>query len=308
MKNVFLLTTLLSAILFLSCEKVIPAKDLPEQDARMVVNCLLYNDSAISANLTLSKSIVSNKKFKTVDNALCHVMENDIFIGDLTFKDSGRYVSNILPKANKKYTLVISSPSYSNISASTYIPGTFSVSAAKRYDTLNYTYRVINYNGSSYKIFGGECRFRMTVYDTSLAKNYFSIKPRVEITDSLGNTFSVAYNTSIFSTNTSNTSNTYYSGNTMEFDDLSKVNGNEIPLDFSVGLNFDLQNFGKIKSYKIYLYMSSLSEEYYRYKLMLDKQYSAGVSFFAEPVLQYSNVSNNMGIVAGANISTFRIY
>jgi hypothetical protein len=309
MKAIKLLVCLFAVIGFSSCEKVIEAKDLPEQDARIVLNSILNSGDFISANVTASKSILKNKAFKNLDNAICQVFENDAYIGDLTNIQNGDFTSFFTAKINKRYRLVVSASGYSTATAITTIPPSVKFTKPERYDTINYNYRINQYSSTT-KSLGGSSRFKLKILDDAATKNFYSLRPIVILQDSAGNSIDSVSYVSIINNSTSNSvgGQADYGGYSLEIDDLTTVNNNEILLDFDVSFNYDLANNVKIKSIRVYLEISNLSEEYYKYKVTSEKQAYAGVSLFAEPVLVYSNVTNGLGILGAAGITKVLIY
>jgi hypothetical protein len=300
MKKLKLLICLFAVFLFLSCEKVIEAKDLPEQDSRIVLNSLLFSEDLITANITASRGILSNKAFKDLDKAVCQVFENDAYLGNLINIQNGNFTSFFTAKVNNKYRLIVTASGYSSVTATTIIPPSVKYTNLERYDTLNYYYRLNQY--SSTKSFGGIGKFKLKVLDDLSAKNFYSIKPIVILIDSLGR---IIENDGYAYIKNNNDENSYES-NSFEIDDLTKVNGNQMQLDFDVSFYFNIPE--NLKSISVYLEISNLSQEYYNYKMTLKKQAEAGGGFFSEPVLVYSNVINGLGILGGSSLTTFRIY
>ncbi|MES2837050.1 MAG: DUF4249 domain-containing protein [Bacteroidota bacterium] len=292
------------AFLFMSCEKVIEPGDLPEQDARIVVNSILYTNQSFRVNISVSKSILSGKDYKYIKNAVCGIYENDVLIESLQTDTNGDCRSSFEPKANKKYTIKVSAPNFEGeVIASTTIPDKVRHTSIERYDTLNYNYRFISNDSTQ---ISGSTKFKFKIIDDLTQKNYYSIQSSVLFFDSLNQQmFPQHYKYLINNSNNSNNQNNY-DAYTINLDDLTLVNGNEIAVDFELSVNSE--NSYDVKSMQVYLYLYSLSEDYYKYKTTLNKQASTGVSLFAEPVLVYSNVNNGMGIVAGVNQETVLIY
>jgi len=300
MKKIKLLICLFAVFLFLSCEKVIEAKDLPEQDSRIVLNSLLFSEDLITANITASRGILSNKAFKDLDKAVCQVFENDAYLGNLINIQNGNFTSFFTAKVNNKYRLIVSASGYSSVTATTIIPPSVKYTNLERYDTLNYNYRLNQYSPTE-KWVGGTSKFKLKILDDLSAKNFYSIKPIVILIDSLGNTIE----NDGYSIKNNNDENSYES-TSFELDDLTKVNGNQMQLDFNVSFYFNIPT--NLKSIRVYIEISNLSQEYYNYKMTLKKQAEAGGGFFSEPVLVYSNVINGLGILGGSSLTTFRIY
>ena len=246
MKKLKLLICLFAVFIFLSCEKVIEAKDLPEQDSRIVLNSLLFSEDLITANITASRGILSNKAFKDLDNAVCQVFENDAYLGNLINIQNGNFTSFFTAKVNNKYRLIVSASGYSSVTATTIIPPSVKYTNLERYDTLNYNYRLNQYSPSE-KSVGGTSKFKLKILDDLSAKNFYSIKPIVILTDSLGNTIENDGYAYIKNNNDENS----YESTSFEIDDLTKVNGNQMQLDFDVSFYFNIPT--NLKSIRVYI-------------------------------------------------------
>ncbi len=301
MKKIKLLICLFTVFIFLSCEKIIEAKDLPEQDSRIVLNSLLFSEDLITANITASRGILSNKPFKDLNNAICQVFENDAYLGNLTNIQNGDFTGFFTAKANNKYRLVVSASGYSTATATTYIPGAVNYSAPERYDTINYNYKIDSFD-SSY--INGTSKFKIKILDNLNTKNFYSLRPIVILIDSEGN---IIENID-YVTIKNNAIEDSFDNLSFEINDLNKINNNQISLDFDVKFSYYSLEKLKIKSIRVYLEISNLSEEYYNYKITLAKQTEVGPSFFAEPVLVYSNIINGLGILGSASKTRLIIY
>lgn len=309
MKHVKIFIFILTLFMVISCQKVIDPGDLPQQDARIVVNSILISDSFIVAGISSSKGILSGKAYKYLDNAFCGLYENDVFIKNLIYAGNGNYTSAVLAKANTKYTLKVAALGYKDVEGSTVLPGGVTVTGITRYDTTTSNY-AINDSVNNAGGVAGTTKYRFSIIDDLSRKNYYSIHPRILLFDSLGaqidskNALVTIYNNvvagSIFSNNSGN-------GMTIDIDDQTIVNGKEIQLDVAIGLDFAISNYTRIKKVSVILDIYNLNEDYYKYKTTLNDQTNSG-GIFSEPVRIYSNMSSAMGIIAGASVSTFSAY
>jgi hypothetical protein len=294
---------------FCSCEKIIEPKDLPQQDARIVVNSILVTDEFISANVSSSKSILNGKPYNYIENAVCELYENDIFKQVLLSAGNGTYVSTTLAKKNTRYTLKVSAGGYKAVEGSTSLLGGVSVSGIERYDTTSSNYFVSDYGNNSFNI-NGSTKYRFKIIDDLAVKNYYSVRPLVLLFDSAGSEITMeSPNVSIFN-NVSGGGlfgGEGSNGSTVDFDDLNLVNGKEVPLDISINMSFNSLNYKKVSKIEVYLEVYNLNEDYYKYKTTLNDQVNTG-GLFSEPVRIFSNMSSGMGIIAGASVSTFSAY
>src|SRR5688572_25801801 len=138
---------ILAALLVCGCEKVIEPKELPEQDPRLVVNSILYADSNVRVNITSSKSILSGKAYKVLDNAICKLFEDDNFVEQLSNNKNGNYNSAYLAKADKKYSLQVHADGFVDVEGSAHLPQAVKGMRFERYDTINNTFTRSNSGG-----------------------------------------------------------------------------------------------------------------------------------------------------------------
>ena len=310
----YLIILFSAALLFMTaaCEKVIKAKNLPQQDPRLVANCILYPDSPVVANISVSKSILTSKDYKYLDNAVCELYEDDNFAGNLVYASKGNYTSSVLPKTGKKYSLKVVAGGYNGVSATTSLPPNVSVTHVERYDTAGYMLSISEYStGPSTVVrnLQGLLKYKFSVVDDRLVKNYYSVRPVVILYDEDNNATRLPY-AYIYNSDNGNSfgNDNNYSSLSLTFDDQVIVNGNEIKLDVKINFSQNLDFSYELKNIKIFLEVYNLSPEYYKYQVTLNDQYNTGASLFAEPVQVYSNVSNGMGIVAGVNTNSVLIY
>jgi hypothetical protein len=303
----------LCALLFTisSCEKVIEAKDLPQQDPMLVVNCLLYPDSQIVINASSSKSVLSGKDYKYIAGAVCDLYENDNYLATVNTGTNGNAIFPIVAKKNANYSLKVGATDFKSIDASTYVPDLLNVSAVERYDTTNSKF-TINDPGqgpNTSKNVSGNCKFKFTITDDISKTNYYGLRPTAILYDGNGAAIP-AKNLSVQSNlNSGNLGqeNDYF-GEILILKDLTLVNGNQVQGDISVSFYQDPESGFDVQKIEVYLEMYNLSEDYYKYQKTFNEQAALGADFFAEPVLVYSNIKNGVGIMAGASVKVVKIY
>jgi hypothetical protein len=310
MKNIKVFVFIVSYLLFTSCQKVIDPGELPQQDARIVMNCILVSDSFIVANISASKSILSGKPYSYLSDAFCSLYENDVFKTNLISRGDGNFTSSVLAKVNTKYSLKVSANGYKDVQATTSVPARIAVTNIARYDTVNSFFYFTQYDFTNPGI-SGSTKYKLNIIDDVNQKNYYSIRPFIQLYDSLGKEI-VNPSQSLTIVNNINTGgifggDNYGDGLTVDVDDKNVVNGKEIPLDLSVSFYLYDAGLTRVKKMKLYLSVYSLSEDFYRYKYTLNEQsYNEGL--FSEPVRVFSNVSSGMGIMAGWSVNTFEVY
>jgi hypothetical protein len=281
-------------VCFAACEKVIEPKDLPEQEPKLVLNCVVYAQQTVSLQVSSSKSIISGKDHKLVENADCDLYEDDRFVERLAHRGKGEYSSAYVAQTGKKYTLKVNASGYPGVEGSTSVPENVPAVRFERYDTLNSKYYSFVSNG--FMNMGGESKFKVWIPDDLSKRNFYSVAATVFVYDSLGAPISGSITSYVYGNN-----NTTFLSGGFEVDDQVIVNGREVFLDLVVGFYRDDNTIVAADSLEVFLSVSNISEDLFKYKQTLNKQASLGASFFAEPVQVHNNVHNGMGIVASIN-------
>ena len=296
-------------IIISSCRKTIEPKDLPQQDPRLVLNCVMYPDSQIMAEISVSKSILSSKEYKYITDATCELYENDTYIEKLTSIGSGKYRSNSKATVNKNYTVKVIATGYNGVSGSSALPLPMVTSAIDQYDTTISKYTITSYrngpNTFAYAV-NGSTKYRFVIKDDVTTRNFYNIRAVGYIIDSSGTREPILNTTLRNNINSINGSGYSYYG--IDLDDASVTNGNEIKADLMISFYQNLPADFKLKTVEVYLLLYTFSPEYFRYMSTLNNQEGSTGSLFSEPVQIYSNVNNGMGIVAGATISKVQVY
>lgn len=290
------------ATVFPSCEKVIEPGELPEQDTRLVINTVLDKDSAITVNLSQSKSIISGKDYKTVDKENVFVYEDDVLFEQLSFVNKGKYVGTKKPTVGKTYKVIARAKALQDAEGTSKLPPTPLIASVERIDTNNSRPYVTDYGNGQFYI-SGTVSYKIAVDDNVGVNDFYSIAMLMSAVDSTGaQTFDLGslYLTDLLQGQNTGTE-TFYYGGLVGNDQTSVVNGKRI---FSFSANLYRGGTGKFTSpitFLPVLVVTQYSEEYYKYMATVSKQLSTGASFFAEPTVIYSNCNNGMGIVGGRN-------
>lgn len=305
---------LLSVLIVTACEKVIEPKDLPEQDPRIVVNCILHPDSVIKANISSSKSIISGKDYKLIENANCILYEDNALFEKLVHQNNGVYFGTKKPQGNKLYTLKVSAPGYKEVEGSCYTESATYVSKIQRYDSVNYNFMMHDYGGGGGYYIGGLTKFKVWINDDVKARNYYSLQVAALLFDSNGDTLhGLEANISLLNNNNESGTGSYYGfGNTITTNDAYLVNGNQVLLDLDLNLYHSgsgTSSLPDIAYTELYFQVSALSDDLYRYMETANLQAtSGGINLFAEPVLVHNNIKNGMGIVGSITPDIKRKY
>ena len=291
-------------LLFFACEKVIEPKNLPEQDPRVVLNCLMHRDSVIRLNVSSSKSIISGKDYKFLENATCVLYENDLIIDQFTNNKEGNYSSTVFARVGKKYRVKVSVSGFETVEGTSVMPDSAAVIGVERYDPVNSNYW--SYSGGEFglRYFGGNTKCIIKIKDDPAVRNYYTLEPKILLLDSAGNFIQEASNIYV-TNNTASSTGDYSYGSTVEVDDGNLLSGNNLLVDLDISMSGE----GVSIAYaEVHMIVSHINEDLYKYKTTLKSQINNGVSFFAEPVQVFNNIKNGMGIVGSMNSKELFLY
>jgi len=306
--QIFLALTLL---VLSSCEKVIEPKDLPEQDARIVLNSVLYSDSAVSAHISSSKSILSGKDYKFIDNANCELFEDDQFIEKLLFKKNGRYEGNTFPKTGKKYTLKVSASGFEPVEGSSSMTSSVVIKNVARYDSVMSNFNIYAVGDGNVQL-GGSVKYKLSVIDDVNTSDYYSLQAVIKLYDTAGAQIPEELASGYVSIYNNVSENGFqggsYYGDFIVVNDESLVNGNEIVMDISISVGYSYEKSIELGRMEVFLRASHISSDYYKYLQTFNAQASQGPNWFSEPVLVYNNIKGGMGIVGCVNRSLILVY
>jgi len=273
-----------------SCSKIIEI-DIPEKDKQVVVNCLLTPDSTLNVELTKSLYIFENNT-DFINNATVELYENNIFVENLTYKDSGNYYSpNINPMENNIYEIRISTPDFTNILAIDTIPEKVLINSILTTDYIG-----TNQFGQSF------AELTVDITDPSNTDNYYEIflMCRYVVDYPVNNTV-ITTGVRWFSNDIAITEE---NGTT---DNNTNKYGSFIFSDkYFKGQNYDLKvNYlpeTGTEDYKLFVILNTVSKQYYDFKKKLMLYRNARNNEFwgiNEPVFVSGNINNGLGIFAG---------
>lgn len=262
--------------MFASCQKEIEI-ELPDQEPKIVANCLFRNDSLFSVHISNSIGTTSSDKIKDINNAVCDIYENGILKETLTFLNDGIYNTNTLTaKAGKEYQLKISVPGMKEVVSVTQIPNNVMIDTAwytsgqegQLYLSFNDPQEKNFYALSFYQLYTDT--FTQTTYATPLY-----IGPKDD--ESIGN----------------QNNDGLYLNDAFYFND-ELFNGK----NYSLNLSFNSVNAYDTST--VYLAeFRTLSKDFYEYERTLSLQQSNNGNPFSEPVRVHTNISGGFGIFAG---------
>lgn len=297
MKKLILFLSVTSFLLFTNCTKEIEF-DAQDIAPRIVVNSLFTNDSLWTANISRSVGVLETTSYTSIEDADVSIFDgNGVQVTTLTNQGDGLYTSltGATPQADELYTIEVTAPGYTSVSATNRIPTTVQINSI---DTVSST------NSDGENILETTINFQ----DPSANENYYMVEVLVKgtlIDEFEGDTIEFREPLQI-SCNDINveTINRFNSGgfeNTYLYLMLKDENfdGEDYALTFSV-INYaelkDLELFGEIR-------LVNTSEAYFNYLKSFNMYQSASGNPFATPVQVYSNVENGMGIFAGGTLT-----
>lgn len=283
-----ILIIILFSIALISCEKIIDI-NIDEKDKKIVVNSIISTDSIVKVNLSKSLNILDNKNAIFLNNAIVNLYENNVFIQKLTYTENGNYLANnFYPVVNKTYKIEVKSEGLHDVSAQNIIPNKVNINSI---DTL--------YKNNE-KFSGIE--FTINFTDPANQENYYLLQTKALVPsdwDYYGNPTNFTQQSLAFQSddNIVETNLSYGEGGVggegIVFSD-NLINGQTYPLKINIGF----WNFYSDTN-KVYIYLSSISKEFYMYL----KSYNANIENrnnpFAEPVQVFENVNDGYGIFAG---------
>ena len=303
-RPILMLVSAFAGLVFAACEKVIEPGDLPEQDPRIVINCVVQNELPVMAHVSSSKSILSGKAYKLLDNARCELYENGEFRELLQPVGQGAFVSTLTARTGGEYRLKVVAPGYVDAEGSGVVPREAIVKSITRQDSVNFSF-LNSSSGMMRPLFGGSVRLKVVITDDPASRNFYGIEPLFMAYDSNGDPIDSVdcYIAPIVRGGVDDRFETI-GQNVIGLDDSYLVNGNEVEIDIEL-FGSDMRPYNMpgalVSSVSVDLAVYSLSEALYRYRKTANLQATTGPNVFAEPVIVYNNIKNGLGIFGGVN-------
>ena len=311
--------TLISLILlFASCEKVIEFNG-PVTEPLVVVNSFITPDSAVHAQVSLSRFFLSNKDtFDLVNNATISLLVNGAQKEVLAPTSNGWYSGLYHPAIGDTIKFMVQTPGKNDVTCSTtIIPKTNIISVDTTTELTGENSPIISVNKKTYQIdtignaIGRKIKFVLRFNDEPSVQNYYRIVVYTKATSIIGTLTDYTFSfDDIVSGNVNNQIGPPTSLSTNKFnvfsDDL--FNGKQYPLTFSIADNINHYNPGLAlpePQRQVFINLQSISKSYYLY---LQTRASIKTNtFFAEPVQVYNNVNGGIGILGSYTSSIWII-
>jgi hypothetical protein len=282
--RLYLITTLLTFTL-LSCEKEIPL-DADQKEPRIVVNSIFGDGDTIYVHVSESRDVLYEGVLPNITTANLKLTDaSGNILGDFAHQGDGVYkLSNYLPIAGQTYRLIVTNTGFDQVEAQTQTPSVIAISAA---DTLRKN---------------DEMNYSIKFSDDPSTTNYYAIAIEKIVIGEDGFGGYYMYSDYYFETNEIFTQNgsadvdgTKY-GSIFLFSDATFSGGQCV---------FDASSYIPVESTDstiVVVSLMSLSEDYFKYKLSLEKYQETAGDPFAQPVQVYSNVENGFGIFGGYSV------
>lgn len=314
-------------ILFLwgavACETVVEV-DILQEPSKLVVNSLMRTDQPVSAQVSLSKSVLDNSDLSSVAGAEVVLLEEGTVVATLEENEntsiSGFYTSSFLPTAGNNYTLQVGKSGYESVEANAYIPPPIPIQSIS-YDTSVF---INTYQDGDTTIVDRAINIdeiRLTFNDPAGEKNYYEIgllrystqyiyqhdEQGNIVFDSLNNPVIIDSTQNLFPGRLASDDPLLNSGDSFLEDGGSVynsyftfsddfINGKSYTFRFQPDGDF-FHNQSDENRYVVTLH--TISEEQYLYFNSSDLQNETVGNPFAEPTPVYNNVENGFGIFAG---------
>ena len=264
-----------------SCETVVEL-DLPPHAPKLVLNAVINPDSLFTVDLSASQSAFSNEPYAPVDNATVGVFSGGNHLFDLRHKANGIYQAPIKPQARQQYEVRARAPGYPSVSATGYVPVAPTI------------HSVQTASPATISGWGPGVQVTFTLEDAAEQVDFYYIQVYTPDTSHFDN--NKPYNRALSFTFMAPIEEEF----TMEarnFFSDKLFNGQSLNLKLYLEYN---------PNKTFYVRVAHISEEYYQYVRMLEKQYNPDL-FLTPQIPVSNNIRNGMGLFAGYNAITLTI-
>lgn len=293
--------TLLLALIFFSCEKVISIEDGISQ-SKLVVNSVFLNDSFCRLHLSSSLNIYNTNTFKNILDATVFIKDsNGNNIEHLLHVSNGFYVGNQPLATGKSYHLQVEDSNFNSVFASSSIPNSISNISI---DTNSYTQ-----NGKE------RIKVRLTFEDERHVNNYYKLAVKVGKTRIDSN---VVNGSLIVDTTKEHSWLKIYKDHTILESTITNketifndntFNGSSFTIDFSIkDIIKKINNTDNTNLDFVELYFYNINSSLYSYHKTVKNYSDNNGNPFIQPVQVFSNITNGFGLFSGANLNVVKLY
>ncbi|MBK8944808.1 MAG: DUF4249 domain-containing protein [Ignavibacteriae bacterium] len=284
----------------ISCESVVDV-ELPKQNPLIVVNSFFTPDSVFKVHVSKSLGILESfsvlneygyneDKIPILENAKVEIWNGDNIVTNLNYSGNGFYIAqNTFPQINNNYKIVVSADGFKSVFAEDKIPNSILI-------------KNVLLESNPLDEYLSQNEITIIFEDDGNTKNYYQLS-----------LFAIEnFSGEIYRTNLFFESNDILIGESDIFDENEKtfygyaayfddaiISGKEYKLKIST---YEISYYSEV-----YVILSSLSENLYKYIISVKEQDEADDNPFAEPVSIHNNVQNGLGIFGGYSSSVYRI-
>ncbi len=298
---------ILFSLWVLSCEKSIDYQ-IENQKSEVVMYAFPMPDSTFKVHVSYTTDILSQKEFEEISNVEISIQVNDETIITADYPDGTDWYAldnvNVSGEDSVKIQLSINDSLY--VTSRTQIPEPIQIIS---FDTT----RVLEYNEDGVEEEMLQCN--LNFFDPTDIDNYFQIRVDAYTTLSDNDNLSrTAETIDIIEKDKVFISQDYEATLLADIDYQSTfsdylINGQYYSVSFLIPNEY-INNTGDKQKRIVYLYLFSLSSEYYNYVRSVAEQEAFREDPFYEQSNVYTNVTNGLGAFAGLalDVDSFTIY
>lgn len=275
-----LLESYIIMVLLISCEKKVNI-NIEDQIPKMVINGILNNSDTLTVQVSESRDIFFEDNLPLISNATVIIFDSFHNTFDtLTNLADGYYqISTVNFKPEINYTLLAYANGFESVHASTHLPKPINNFVV---DTI----RIVD-----------KMRYEVSFFDDLGEENFYIFRIKQNPFFSYGS-FQINEDICTNQLNLENENSTFSNENCSSYFLFKDTHFNGTTFVFSAE---HLINY-IADSTEVILSLSSISKEYFKYKVTSDAYNEVQPDPFSQPVQVYTNIENGFGIFAGESI------
>ena len=309
MKIRLLLSATFLAALLSSCEKEIELKT--KSSKCIVANALITDNEPIEVSVYSGVDFVGRNSSQWLEDATLAVYRNGELLEEIIgMNTDSSYRTSVIPVVGETYTIKVDCQRYPSATATATVPNPLQV---KVLQTDSVQMRI---HDDGYKTYESAGEVELSITDTTNELRYYLLTIIgyhyfMKTPDDIKTTYlTPRYNNST----AQSTSMSDILTHLFESDDVKEIEeknyillSNQNWRGKSTTLRFGLCHCSEIPSD---INVMSFDEEYYKYFISKELQQNSEEDdlMFGEPVNIYSNVKNGLGLFAGYNLATAKLY
>jgi hypothetical protein len=297
MKAIIKLIPILAIVFLAACEKEVEV-NLPKSDSKIVLNCIMSEDSLFSVSVTRTKKLYTDDNASIIiENAVVALYENNVFKENLPYVAEGVYTSKTFrPTNGNKYKVVVKANGFKDAYAEEELIKQATISDVNFKDSVysnqNDTYGVVSFMIDDPKTVSNyyELEVDLISYIPDFGSGPGSGNPPTDSIRMVYPTFMLIKDEALKENYTPSgiDGETDYGTDVLQFSDK-----------FIDGKNYKVEAFISSSSLdysdSMMVKIKSVSKSYYEYKRTVLQQGNVGP--FSEPVKVFTNVVGGTGIL-----------